>query len=80
LIRDEVEAPPTYYVIDKISNKLTLPVPSVTEMLKILREQGYETVPTHFRPLGIKTDAPAIEMQKLLRVVVDTATRQKQKT
>jgi tRNA (guanine26-N2/guanine27-N2)-dimethyltransferase len=66
LAEGEAEAPTTYYVIDKISNKLSSPVPSVNAMVEILRANGFEAVPTHFNSRGLRTDAPALVMQKLL--------------
>jgi tRNA (guanine26-N2/guanine27-N2)-dimethyltransferase len=70
LAKDEAEAPVTYYVIDKISNKLSSPVPSVNAMLKILRDNGFGAVPTHFNSRGVRTNAPALAVQNLLKAVV----------
>jgi tRNA (guanine26-N2/guanine27-N2)-dimethyltransferase len=67
---EEADAPATYYVIDKISNKLSLSVPSVVDMLKTLRDSDFQAVPTHFNSRGVKTNAPALTMQGLLRDVV----------
>ena len=67
LARDEAEAPLTYYVIDKISNKLSLPVPSVVAMLKTIRDNGFQAVPTHFNTRGIRTNALALIMQDLVK-------------
>jgi tRNA (guanine26-N2/guanine27-N2)-dimethyltransferase len=72
LARDEAEAPPTYYVIDKISNKLSLPVPSVVAMLKILRANGLEAVPTHFNSRGVRTNANASAVQNLLKIAISS--------
>jgi len=73
LAREEAEAPATYYVIDKISNKLSLPVPSVTAMLRTLHDNGFQAVATHFNSRGIRTDAPALVLQNLLQKIVATA-------
>lgn len=67
LAKNEAEGPATYYVIDKISNKLSSPVPSVTAMLRILQDNGFKAVPTHFNSRGVKTGAPALVLQKLLQ-------------
>jgi tRNA (guanine26-N2/guanine27-N2)-dimethyltransferase len=72
LAKGEAEAPATYYVIDKISNKLSSPVPSVTAMLKILRDNGYEAVPTHFNSRGVRTNAHAFAVQNLLKAAVSS--------
>jgi tRNA (guanine26-N2/guanine27-N2)-dimethyltransferase len=63
----ESEAPPTYYVLDKISNKLSLPAPPVATILRRLKETGFQAVPTHFNSRGIRTDAAALAMQGLLK-------------
>jgi tRNA (guanine26-N2/guanine27-N2)-dimethyltransferase len=67
LATDEAEAPPTYYVIDKICNKLGLPVPSVATILRTMHENGFVAVPTHFNSRGIKTNASATTMQNLVK-------------
>ena len=66
----EADAPMAYYVVDKISNKLALPVPSVGVLLQVLRENGFQAFPTHFNSLGIRTDAPALTIQKFLQKIV----------
>jgi tRNA G26 N,N-dimethylase Trm1 len=70
LIRNEATAPVAYYVIDKLSEKLKLPGPSVQAVLTCLKDIGLKAVPTHFNTRGIKTDAPALIMQKILREIV----------
>lgn len=62
LIRNEVDAPITYYVLDKLCDKMALPVPSVKNFLKILKEKGFQACSTHFNPKGIRTDAPTSSM------------------
>jgi tRNA (guanine26-N2/guanine27-N2)-dimethyltransferase len=70
LTKREATAPATYYVIDKLSEKLKLPGPSVQAVLAGLKDIGFQAVPTHFNTRGIKTDAPALIMQKILREIV----------
>lgn len=72
LIKTEASAPSTYYVLDKLSGKLSLPAPSVQTFLNALQRSGFQAVPTHFNTRGIRTDAPAKVMQKLLRETVAT--------
>jgi len=72
LARDEAEAPATYYVIDHISDKLSLPVPSLSAVLQSLHDKGFQAFPTHFNPRGFRTDAPALVVQELLRETVST--------
>jgi tRNA (guanine26-N2/guanine27-N2)-dimethyltransferase len=73
LARAEAEAPATYYVLDKISDKLALPVPSVEALLQILRDSGFQAFPTHFNSRGVRTDAPALIVQNLLQKLVAAA-------
>jgi tRNA (guanine26-N2/guanine27-N2)-dimethyltransferase len=67
LAKDEAEAPTTYYVIDHISDKLSSVVPSVSVMLRNLRDNEFQAVQTHFNSRGIRTNAPALIMQELLK-------------
>ncbi|MFQ6065552.1 MAG: tRNA (guanine(10)-N(2))-dimethyltransferase [Candidatus Bathyarchaeia archaeon] len=66
LSRDEAEASPTYYVTDKICDKLNLPIPPLIEVITKLRKAGFQAAPTHFNTRGIRTDAPA----KVVREVI----------
>ena len=68
---EEVEAPITYYVLDAVSNKVALTVPAVEDFLNLLRENDFQAKPTHFNSRGIRTDAPALVMQKYLQEIVE---------
>ena len=59
LAKSEAQAPPTYYVTDKICDRLGLPIPPLIEVLKALRKAGFQATPTHFSSRGVRTDAPA---------------------
>ena len=63
----EADAPATYFVLDTLSAKLSLPAPPVATMLKKLKENGHRAVQTHFNSRGIRTNAPALSMQQLMR-------------
>ena len=71
IIRNEATAHATYYVIDKLSGKLNLPAPSNESFLSALQCDGFQAIPTHFNPRGIKTDSPALIMHRLLREIVE---------
>ena len=58
LIQNEVDAPITYYALDKFCDKLNLPVPSQKKVLNALKEKGYFAGPTHFNNRGFRTEAP----------------------
>jgi len=59
LTKEEANAPITYYMVDKICDKLGLPVPSIKKVFAELEKAGYQVSFTHFKTHGIKTDAPA---------------------
>jgi tRNA (guanine26-N2/guanine27-N2)-dimethyltransferase len=67
LTRNEASAPITYYVLDKLSGKLGVPSPSNQAFANALRNSGYQAVPTHFNTRGIRTNAPALILHKLLK-------------
>jgi tRNA (guanine26-N2/guanine27-N2)-dimethyltransferase len=66
LIQGEINAPATYYVVDKICDKLNLPVPPLTKVVKGVRKMGFQAILTHFNSRGIRTDAPAYVMNKVI--------------
>jgi tRNA (guanine26-N2/guanine27-N2)-dimethyltransferase len=70
LIKNEATSPAAYYVIDKLTGKLKLPAPSVKAVLTCIKESGFQAVPTHFNTRGIKTNAPALIMQKIIKEIV----------
>ncbi len=67
LAKNEAAATITYYVLDKVSAKLGLPMLSVESFLGVLRSNGFKAVPTHFNTRGIRTDALAKTISKLLK-------------
>jgi tRNA (guanine26-N2/guanine27-N2)-dimethyltransferase len=70
LTKNEIDAPITYYVIDKLCDALALPVPSIKRVVEILRKEGFQACPTHFNSKGVRTDASAMKLKELLREVV----------
>jgi len=70
LIENEVEAPITYYVVDKLCDTLNLPVPPVKKVIEALKERGFQAVLTHFNSTGIRSNASASDMKDLLLKIV----------
>jgi tRNA (guanine26-N2/guanine27-N2)-dimethyltransferase len=66
LIEYEADAPATYYVIDKICDKYGLPAPSTENIIKRLQKVNYTAVSTHFHKRGIKTNAPARDIKRII--------------
>ena len=71
LIKNEAEAPITYYTVDKLCDALNLQVPSVKKVLSILKRSGYSAFLTHFNPKGVKSNVSATKMREILRKIVD---------
>jgi tRNA (guanine26-N2/guanine27-N2)-dimethyltransferase len=63
----EADAPITYYVIDDICDKLSLPAPPTEKVKQFIESKGFLTVPTHFNTRGIRTNAPALIMQDFVK-------------
>jgi tRNA (guanine26-N2/guanine27-N2)-dimethyltransferase len=66
LIQNEAEAQVTYYTVDKICDKLNLPVPPQKKVLDSLRKDGFQAVLTHFNSRGFRTDAPADTVKEII--------------
>jgi tRNA (guanine26-N2/guanine27-N2)-dimethyltransferase len=71
LVQNEAKAPVTYYAVDKICDKLNLPVPPQKKVLDKLREEGYHAGLTHFKSRGFRTDAPS---NIIKMIITDLAT------
>jgi len=66
LVQDEAEAPATYYVVDKICDKLNLSVPPLTKVVDGVRGAGFQAALTHFNSRGVKTNAPANVVKEVI--------------
>lgn len=75
LAKGEAEAWPTYYVLDKICKKLSLPVPRVNEVIEKLEERRLQAVPTHFHTKGIKSGAPMTVIKEAIKEVLANSLR-----
>lgn len=69
-VKDEAEASITYYTVDKICDKLNLPIPSLKKVMNRIKKEGFKVALTQFNSRGFKTDAP-VDMVK--EVIVDLA-------
>lgn len=70
LAKEEAGAPVSYYVIDKICDKLNLPIPPLTEVMEELRAAGFQVSPTHFNSRGVRTDASARVIKEIVAKLV----------
>lgn len=76
LIVGEVQAPVTYYVIDKVCDKFSLPVPSTSRVVAQLRKEGFKTALTHFNNKGLRTDASARDLTRIVSELVKISAEQ----
>jgi len=67
LITGETEAPATYYVVDKLCDALSLPVPPIKKIINALEKEGFSAFLTHFNPKGVKSNVPAMKIKQILR-------------
>jgi len=70
LVIKEAEAPITYYVVDKLCDRLGLPVPPMSRIVAELRKAGFKAAPTHFSTKAVRTDATANVMREILAKLV----------
>jgi len=66
LAKTEVEAPISYYVVDKLCDALNMPVPSVKKVAEALRKRGLQAHLTSFNPKGIRSNASASNIKEIL--------------
>lgn len=62
----EANAPATHYDLHEISKKLKISAPRLDNVLESLKENGYFASRTHFKPTGIKTDAPVNKIKEIV--------------
>ena len=70
LVQNEAEATVTYYTMDKICDKLNLPIPALKKVIGKLKEEGFQAGPTHFNSRGFRTDAPASVVREVVTKLV----------
>lgn len=66
-ILEEVDGPPTYYVIDRVCDRYNLPIPPKQKVLSELRAAGYRATHTHFHARGVRTDASAKDFVEIIK-------------
>jgi tRNA (guanine26-N2/guanine27-N2)-dimethyltransferase len=66
LVQNEAEAPVTYYTVDKICDKLNLPIPALKKVIGKIKKEGFQAVLTHFNSRGFRTDAPANVVKEII--------------
>ena len=62
----EADSPVAYFVIDRICDRLGLPVPPLNRVVKELIIAGFQATATHFNSKGVKTNASAKEIKEVV--------------
>jgi len=75
LVQGETDASITYYVVDKICDKLNLSVPPLVEVMDSIRRAGFQATPTHFNTRGFKTNAPISVLNASIREAISASER-----
>ena len=76
-IKQEANAPATFYVVDRICDSLNLPVPSVKKIISELQKKGHQAGLTHFKPTAVKTDASAKTIKEIIVAEIAASTQKK---
>jgi tRNA (guanine26-N2/guanine27-N2)-dimethyltransferase len=66
LVKNEADVPITYFTVDKICDKLNLPIPALRKVMDEVRKADFLAVPTHFNSRGFRTDAPANVVKEII--------------
>lgn len=69
MIQREANFPPTYFVTDRICQKIGVPSQPKHEIIRRLLDQDYRATQTHFNIRGIKTDAPIDVVKNIIRML-----------
>ncbi len=67
LVKNESDAPVTYYVLDKICNQLGSPVPPVKQVINAVKKAGFQAFLTHFNSRGLKSDASSKDVKEIVQ-------------
>ncbi|MBE43623.1 MAG: tRNA (guanine(10)-N(2))-dimethyltransferase [Thaumarchaeota archaeon] len=70
LAREETNMPPTYFSIDKISERMKATPPTMSTMIDRLQSSGFSATRTSLRFTGFKTNAKYNEILDLFRTLV----------
>lgn len=69
----EASSPPLYYDLDELCDRLGTPNPSFKKIFEMLKSSGYEASRTHFKPKGLKTDAPIRKIEAMIRKLASSS-------
>lgn len=70
LVKEEVDMPPTYFSVDRISERLKVTPPTLYPLVEKLRSSGFSATRTSLRNTGFKTNARHKDVLELFRTLV----------
>jgi len=70
LIQNEAEGPATYYVTDKVCDKLNLSTPPLIKVINELKREGFQAILTHFNRKGFRTETSARVIREIITKLV----------
>jgi len=76
----EIEAPTTYYVVDRICDKFNLVVPSLSKVMAELSKAGHQAIATHFNNKAIRTYAQADDVREIIDKLTKTSGYERKKS
>ena len=80
LINKEINAPITYYVVDKLCDEFSLPVPSLSKVITELKNGGFQAVSTHFNRRAVRTDASATALKAIVTKLAESCSQKSKKS
>jgi len=66
LLREENSLPQCYFDLHSLAQKAGLPAPATAKVIERLRSKGFQASGTHFSTQGVRTNASAAEVSKVL--------------
>lgn len=66
-ILEEIDTFPTYYRIDRLSDRFQTPTPKPECVVEEIRKMGYSASLTHFQGYGVRTDAGPKILEQILK-------------
>jgi len=70
MAKKEIKMPPTYFSVDKISERVKATPPTISAIIDRLQSSGFSAARTSLRLTGFKTDAKYNEVLDLFRTLV----------
>jgi len=67
LVHEESNMPPTFYNIDSSCSRLGIESLSSDRVISALKDAGFDAVRTHFDERGVRTSAPVVELENVLK-------------